>query len=361
LNGSIDCALLAFSPLLEESDYSAESHKHFLEYHLGVYGKSLDNVICLVGDNMNTNKRLAGICDKPLVGCAAHRFNLECQRYLERQPYKSILAKINTLMTKLRTLKNSAMLREHTSVRPKIQCVTRWTGSFKMIKRYFQLKDSVLRIVESAEGVDDFMPTASEEKHLKILQLESEKLWSVMEALQSPSLSLHQVRSLFDSVMELFPSMNQYISPNSDIVHSPSFESGIVKLLRHDINFTQLEEDALKIMRRSDLKDQREVGKQELSFAAQVLAQSWNESATSLYMDPKVIPIGSVRVESLFSVSKHMFGYRRLGTHPTKIEEQLFLKTNRKFWDIDLVASVVSQHGRDGSAKEEEEKEEVIV
>jgi hypothetical protein len=69
--------------LLDESDYSAASHKEFIEYVLGdIFGKNLDNVVCLTGDNMNTNQALANLCKKPLVGCSAHRFNLEVQKYL---------------------------------------------------------------------------------------------------------------------------------------------------------------------------------------------------------------------------------------------------------------------------------------
>ncbi len=81
--------------MLDESDYSAASHKDFIEYVLGdVYGKSLDNVVCFTGDNMNTNQALATLCGKPLVGCAAHRFNLEVQKYL-LDNYDALLLKVN--------------------------------------------------------------------------------------------------------------------------------------------------------------------------------------------------------------------------------------------------------------------------
>jgi len=102
----------------------------------------------------------------------------------------------------------------------------------------------------------------------------------------------------------------------------------------------------LKVMKRSDVVEKNTEVDENLSFAAKILAQSSKvTSKASLYIDPKVIPIGSVKVESLFSISKHIFGARRLGAHPTKVEEQLFLKTNMKFWNLDMVAEVVSQHG----------------
>lgn len=43
---------------------------------------------------MNTNQALATLCGKPLVGCAAHRFNLEVQKYL-LDNYDALLGKVN--------------------------------------------------------------------------------------------------------------------------------------------------------------------------------------------------------------------------------------------------------------------------
>jgi hypothetical protein len=82
LLGQLQKILLAFSPLLEESDMGAENHKELICFVLGIFGKDLSNVICIVGDNCNLNKRLADICGAPLVGCAAHRFNLAVSEYL---------------------------------------------------------------------------------------------------------------------------------------------------------------------------------------------------------------------------------------------------------------------------------------
>lgn len=39
-----------------------------------------------------------------------------------------------------------------------------------------------------------------------------------------------QVRQLFDGVMAKFPEMKEYISKNSAILHSPAFETAVVKI-----------------------------------------------------------------------------------------------------------------------------------
>jgi hypothetical protein len=77
-------SLLAFSPLFDESDFTAVPHYDFMTNILeNVFGKTWDNVVCLSGDNCSTNKALATLAGKPLVGCFAHRFNIEVQTYLE--------------------------------------------------------------------------------------------------------------------------------------------------------------------------------------------------------------------------------------------------------------------------------------
>ena len=86
-------ALLAFSPLLDESNQTAQNHKEFLEYVLqDIFSKDFENVLCLIGDNCSTNKALADLCEKPLIGCSAHRFNLAIQKFLK--PHDKLLDKV---------------------------------------------------------------------------------------------------------------------------------------------------------------------------------------------------------------------------------------------------------------------------
>ncbi len=81
--GKIQKVLIAFTPLLEEDDMSSEAHLELIEFVLGLFGKLLSNVICFVGDNCNVNKHLADLAGIPLIGCAAHRFNLAVKEFLE--------------------------------------------------------------------------------------------------------------------------------------------------------------------------------------------------------------------------------------------------------------------------------------
>ena len=76
--------------LENDFDFTAESHRNLIEHVLGVFGKTLDDVLCLVADNCPVNQRLADICGLPLIGCASHRFNLEVLAFLSQPEFDYI-------------------------------------------------------------------------------------------------------------------------------------------------------------------------------------------------------------------------------------------------------------------------------
>jgi hypothetical protein len=58
---------LAFSPLLDESTYTAEVHYELLTETLRFYKCSWDKVAFFVSDNENTNKSISDLCGKPMI------------------------------------------------------------------------------------------------------------------------------------------------------------------------------------------------------------------------------------------------------------------------------------------------------
>jgi len=94
-------------------DLSAQSKADLLIARLQLYGKDFTNVICIIGDNCSTNKRVADIIGVPLVGCASHRFNLAVQKYLSA--YEREMTKVSNVRRKLRTIKTTAKLRKSTT------------------------------------------------------------------------------------------------------------------------------------------------------------------------------------------------------------------------------------------------------
>ena len=80
MNGSCrEKILLAFSPMNETADLTAVAHLQYMQDMLEYYGKTLDDVEFLSGDNCNTNTAISDRFpdrNTPLVGCAAHRFKI---------------------------------------------------------------------------------------------------------------------------------------------------------------------------------------------------------------------------------------------------------------------------------------------
>jgi hypothetical protein len=105
---------------------------------LDLFNKNFSNLIFMVGDNAPVNKSLADLLGVPFIGCASHRFNLACKRYLD--PFETTLTKINDLMKTLSNIKQAGKLRKKTDLEPVKRNVTRWSSTYEMVKRFFEIK-----------------------------------------------------------------------------------------------------------------------------------------------------------------------------------------------------------------------------
>jgi hypothetical protein len=74
--------ILNFSPILNKLSFTAEVLSEFLETCLSFYGKSTNDVIFLVADNANVNRKLAMLRNWQFIGCFAHSLNLAIKKLL---------------------------------------------------------------------------------------------------------------------------------------------------------------------------------------------------------------------------------------------------------------------------------------
>lgn len=135
-------------------------------------------------------------------------------------------------MTKLRTLKNCNALREFTDLRPKLSCKTRWSGTFIMLGRFFDLLEPINKLISTEFDETIVLPIRSVQTCIKELFVKLKGLNSVMLELQKPEINLHNVRVLFDYTITKYPTMSDYLRERADIVFSPDFEAAVVKLLK---------------------------------------------------------------------------------------------------------------------------------
>ncbi|ETN03990.1 hypothetical protein PPTG_15353 [Phytophthora nicotianae INRA-310] len=208
---------------------------------------------------------------------------------------------------------------------PVYRNATRWSSTFSMIDRYFRIYSKLDRIDDQ---LVDFIPTPRENVRLKALYEDLKNLESVNKKLQTSTVSLLDVRALFDHVIKHYPGTELYLSPTASLVKFPDFENGTVA--------TELQEEG---------EDAHQ------SFAEVALSQ---EEVTSSRENLKWIPPTSNDVERLFSRAGIVFSRLRRSLNPMTLETILFLQFNRSLWDASAVAEAIELGKKRTRPREEE-------
>ena len=229
-------ALLSFSPILDEISHSASNYCDVIKFVIEeVYFRKIGDVLFIVADNCKTNKAISDKLKVPMIGCASHRFNLAVQGYFKESLYSDCLHKLNELMKKLSTMKTAAKLRQKTTYKAVTRNVTRWSSTYKMVKRYHILHPF---LQEDDMEITNYFLSPGEHRLMKSLLPILEDFNSVTIALQASMCSLSRVRALFDGVMRKYPSMELYLASDAHIVHSLFFEQAICKLQSGNSNLS---------------------------------------------------------------------------------------------------------------------------
>jgi hypothetical protein len=125
-------------------------------------------------------------------------------------------------MMSLRQVKQAGKLRTKTDLEPVMWNVTRWSSTFEMLKRFFLLEEFIDKTDESLAAN---MPTHVELIALKAVMKDLEQferyftfalvpncIFSTTKSLQDPERTLSEVRSIFDKMLEHYPTMARHIS-----------------------------------------------------------------------------------------------------------------------------------------------------
>ncbi|POM77973.1 Hypothetical protein PHPALM_4564 [Phytophthora palmivora] len=115
---------------------------------------------------------------------------------------------------------------------------TRWGSTYKMIDRYFELRDAM--------GTDDddivsVLPTHRQENRLRALLDLFRDFQSATMKLQEQGVTLLDVRYIFDALVEKHPVVDDYLSADATIVKDPAFEEEYVLVLAD--KYEELTED----------------------------------------------------------------------------------------------------------------------
>jgi len=314
----------------------ADEHIKVFETTVADYGLNMAKCCFLVSDNCEVNRSISRKTKIPLIGCASHRFNLACKAKYAR--YEENLEKCNEVMKKLRTNKNRAILRKHTTLAPKRRQDTRWSGTYNMIDRFVDIADAIktavnednlnlskTQVIGDVNVEVDIMLSDKELRELKNLRNEMSPFQEVTAMLQDADqnvMNLLSVRKIFDKIIEDDQTASQYLSPRASIVESPDFENAIVKVMKGDaLNATEA-----RLMKKFEVKKVAKPANTQKSFC--------DFDDDSKYINLTWIPATSNACERLFSRAKIIFNdYRH-------VEILLFLKLNRDLWGMDDVHTI---------------------
>ncbi|ETN17673.1 hypothetical protein PPTG_05418 [Phytophthora nicotianae INRA-310] len=284
----------------------------------------------------------------PLIGCASNRCNLAVNSYLEE--HKTTVEAVSALMAALRTVNNRAALREHTPLAPLMPHATRWSSTYDMVARYVRIRDEIKQV----DAVFDLIPKAAMHRKIEALLGDLQVFHSVTIKLQSKDLSLADVRVLFDSILQRFPSLTSKLGVTASIVLSPVFEAATV-INGETGRLTTSERKAVSDGRpRPHWKKAQEWRRQRggedrgrrrlCDDGVEGEACERCRQRPSQYCQLLVeLPTTSNRCERLFSQAKLVLSSERASLLSVNFEMLMFLRANRSYWGVTTVQEVFQQ------------------
>ncbi|KAG6611397.1 uncharacterized protein IUM83_15597 [Phytophthora cinnamomi] len=183
-------------------------------------------------------------------------------------------------------------------------------------------------------------------RYLKLLEFLDVEDDDIMELLPPPAANkrlraLYQELCDIESLIAVKPQYERFIGPRANIVHSPDFESGCVRVLRGKAQrLTRAERVALQpfeAVRPDDADASEEAEEAAASFVERLRKRRRLAQDRVEYEQLKSIPPTSNVVERFFSIARVTFGHQRHGLLPRTLETILFLSQNRSYWDATTV------------------------
>ncbi len=409
-----ECTLLAVSPMAsvddshafddpnkevpnETSKFNAETHKKFFEDTFSQYYKKdlLTWNKASICDNTSTNLRIARLLGNPHVGCCNHKLNLDVELMVANSDdLKNCVSSVhNTMASAKMKLKNAALLRNLTELKPVLENKTRWSGKFLMFERFIKLRDCLVEIADSEDSDGLFLDRSNRflGQCIKYKAMLNE-INVVTKHLQTDCITLQECRFALDdlntqitvnrtnptSVFYSCTFTNRKSGPESALSPDRHFELGVAKIQGGDWKMlTALQRNACKSLLKTSVEavavaeyDSEDPTKPAATLSPVAmkdrlqrrLEQPDNSCGGCPYVNCDFIFGSSAKVERLWSRAVYILTNQRKRMTPMLFEALLFLQANRRFWDLNLVAQAIHKPGSDRQverAAEEAAQEEL--
>ncbi|KAF1781354.1 hypothetical protein GQ600_26284 [Phytophthora cactorum] len=173
----------------------------------------------------------------------------------------------------------------------------------------------------------------------EFIDVEDETSWSFfprrhVKGIQGPT--------WFDELIKVKPQYARFIGPRANIVYSPDFESGCVRVLRGKVDrLTRSEKSgsAAVCCRHAGQRTRKHDRRARVVVESLRNRRRLGEESVEYEQRKSIPPMPNV-VERFLSVARVKFGHQRHGLLPRTLEAILFLRENCEYWDASTVDSL---------------------
>jgi hypothetical protein len=367
--------LLSLSPLLDETNYSAESHADTINEKLwSFFAINIDNenpIQYVTADNVSVNYKLARLLGVPMIGCFSHRLNL-CMKEIY-EVYRELIRKYNAIMIAIANCKTKMGIINEKNYPKPVKCnSTRWTSTYASMSRSVDLFDYLGELFDEEE--ECYRAVHPRDKRALIMLRDSLKPFFVLtKSLQYDTqkpYSLAVAREWFRMIRleqdhmvkafgvlypedekpkDLYPGrylVNTYDNGTADHAHvNVDFQNALEKIqTNREAALSPAEIKSLEKFRKSAAVLPANSSNMNPFEAAQKNMQSLKTNG-SAYIDTDLVDVTSDTCERLFSRARLMLHYLRKSMTPESIELVLYLWANSDLWDENTILEILLEYG----------------
>lgn len=352
---------------------NAATHCEYIKLTLrDYYRKEKDCIVAVIADNASVMRKLAELLGAPMIGCCSHKLNLAVEKVVKDEPdIEDMLESMNEVMKVASSCNTRAMLARTIDLHPVLLQRTRWSGKYRLLKRYNELIEALMNVALRDRKLKQALDNVTADEDLILLW--GKRFYNfehITQKLQKKKLPFHEGRKALDigvalNELNLFEDLQEpfgetHLGRACRLVTSGNFESGLNKLQRYQAGkepsgrLTELEKEALrKLLEPGQEAPAAEGGQSEDDprCEAAALYDSPVRGATpraddefDRYMPAMFILGSTATVERLWSKARNLMPDNRASMAPILVEALLFLSENKELWGQIRVNKAIEQN-----------------
>lgn len=250
-------------------------------------------------------------------------------------------------MVKLQSTLNRAKLAKYTPLKPVNRNATRWSSTYKMLKRFNEIYVFIKALAEVDEDLLKLLPDEAHIQHLGVWLSDLQFLWECSEYLQRADCTIAEARATFNVILHKFGSSeystkkSNYLSTGSSSIHDTNFENAIFSI-QMGVDLTPNEAKGVShLVAAPAVAPTGENGTFATINSELCRLQNVRNAVGKRYIDTSFIPATSCEIERLFSRAKFIRNSLRARLDLENFESLLYLYYNKKFWDKDTLHKIL--------------------